>query len=457
MKRRVFAAILVVFMVFAFASCRPSYIFVPVERPSTPSSSSSDGRFSDGSGTASDPFIISSESQFNCIADYSDDMKNGYYLYFEVDSDLDFSSTNNEFIPYFRGEIDFTGKTVSGTSQIRQGSSEWGMIGDFIEGKVMNLVYRPMDYIPIIADVNLSGLGTIGVELINITTDGDITITGMGNNDGLFINSAHYGSLKFTDCVNNANLYGSSYCGIFVGGYAESTVTSLEFVNCINNGNLVSKYAGLYYGNSAHVPQNVIITDCVNNGNIIGLAGGGSGLFCGHTSSNTATMNSFEEIANNGTTGNGIVRIETESMAISYDEKGTFTISSVPAETAKIEIVGSIYTRIMVGNTNRGTFMLSVKAIEDWEGPALDIEFPKYGVVDSRFTDFVSKEKDEYENTIVSDSSGAKYYQINAFELALPENAICIITNGSEDHKGTLSFTAYAYDVNGVPLAFSNV
>ena len=41
MKRRVFAAILVVFMVFAFASCRPSYIFVPVERPSTPSSSSS--------------------------------------------------------------------------------------------------------------------------------------------------------------------------------------------------------------------------------------------------------------------------------------------------------------------------------------------------------------------------------------------------------------------------------
>ena len=137
---------------------------------------------------------------------------------------------------------DFTGKTVSGTSQIRQGSSEWGMIGDFIEGKVMNLVYRPMDYIPIIADVNLSGLGTIGVELINITTDGDIT--GMGNNDGLFINSAHCGSLKFTDCVNNANLYGSSYCGIFVGGYAESTVTNLEFVNCINNGNLVSKYAG---------------------------------------------------------------------------------------------------------------------------------------------------------------------------------------------------------------------
>ena len=615
MKRRVFAAILVVFMVFAFASWRPSYIFVPVERPSTPSSSSSvstedvsralrdsvneeffktdaekkveffatrddaisrkslsartgvakdifalvsfidfnadngvtfiggsllftihgeddgtfnfskyeaevvtplivdnsdeevtavslkgdikgsatitdtvvsevsitsvskpaadstvtvgsetvdiadsgfdDGRFSDGSGTASDPFIISSESQFNCIADYSDDMKNGYYLYFEVDSNLDFSSTNNEFIPYFRGEIDFTGKTVSGTSQIRQGSSEWGMIGDFIEGKVMNLVYRPMDYIPIIADVNLSGLGTIGVELINITTYGDIT--GMGNNDGLFINSAHYGSLKFTDCVNNANLYGSSYCGIFVGGYAESPVTSLEFVNCINNGNLVSKYAGLYYGNSAHVPQNVIITDCVNNGNIIGLAGGGSGLFCGHTSSNTATMNSFEEIAKNGTTGNGTVRTETESMTISYNENGTFTISSVPVETAKIEIVGSIYTRIMVGDTNRGTFMLSVKAIEDWEGAALDIEFPKYGVVDSLFTDFVSEEKDKYENTIVSDSSGEKYYQINALELALPENAICIITNGSEDHKGTLAFTAYAYDVNGVPLAFSNV
>ena len=271
------------------------------------------------------------------------------------------------------------------------------------------------------------------------------------------INSAHCGSLKFTDCVNNANLYGSSYCGIFVGGYAESTVTNLEFVNCINNGNLVSKYAGLYYGNSSHVPQNVIITDCVNNGNIIGLAGGGSGFFCGHTSSNTATMNSFEEIAKNGTTGNGTVRTETESMTISYDENGTFTISSVPAETAKIEIVGSIYTRIMVGNTNRGTFMLSVKAIEDWEGTALDIEFPKYGVVDSLFTDFVSEEKDKYENTIVSDSSGEKYYQINALELALPENAICIITNGSEDHKGTLAFTAYAYDVNGVPLAFSNV
>ena len=412
--------------------------------------------FAGGNGTEASPFLIESEAQFNLIADYSDEMKAGQSLYFDVVSDLDFTITPNVYIPYFRGDLDFTGHTLKGVSQERQGATSWGMIGDFIEGTVSNLIYEPVDYIPIIAEVNfLEGNQTDHiVELNNISTNG--TIFGLTNNDGLFVNCVHGGTLRFVDCVNNANLYGTTHCGIFVGGYAENTVESLEYVRCVNNGTLISKYAGMYYGNSAHVPQKVTITDCMNNGNIIALAGGKAGVFGGTNpnSDNAAALEGFEKIAKAGTSGNGKISTQTETITASYSDN-KFTVFSAPEGTAVVEIVGSVYTTIFVnGTATQGTFMFSVSAEEAWEGSALPIDFPKYQAVDSKYSSDGTVTEDKYGNKILD----GQYYVIEAVALTLPENSECVIIDSNGNHIAkNMTFTAYAFDAEGIPLAFAIV
>ena len=84
--------------------------------------SNTSGDFASGLGTKDFPYVIRSEEQFANIKKYSEEMKNGAYYYFSIESDLDYSTGN--IYPYIENCCFLSAERAAGRRplpQLRQG------------------------------------------------------------------------------------------------------------------------------------------------------------------------------------------------------------------------------------------------------------------------------------------------------------------------------------------------
>ena len=96
--------------------------------------------------------MITNEEQFAKISKYSDQMKDGAYYYFSIESDLDYSTGDiDPYISDFRGELDFNNHKLEGLSFTRltelnrdDGKQRTALINYCYGGAIRNLEYRPV-------------------------------------------------------------------------------------------------------------------------------------------------------------------------------------------------------------------------------------------------------------------------------------------------------------------------
>lgn len=408
--------------------------------------------FASGNGTFDSPYVINTVAQYNNIALLSDQMRDGAYFYFSVEDNLVFSSMDDyEYIAYFRGDLDFNGNRVSGLT-LANHTEENTLIGDFVDGTIHDLIFEPDDPVGIAFTTNYQNHG--GTDSVckfqRITTRG--TMRGMGTNGSLFLGHAFGNTVIFEDCVNEATLYGTSYQGIFLGGYGWDTLEQLTFDHCVNNGVLVANYAGMLYGNLAHLPKNITVTECVNNGTVRGMTG--SGLFTGHTANSSYNSESVSSL--NGQVSGKSAETTAGKLTIKYDSStNDLTISEAPAGTAKIEISAGTYSTMVSSGKSKGTFYVTFTAEADYTAAGMTMNFPKHQVVDKKFNGIGEISPDKNGNDIVT-ANGTTYYCIDEIKFAIPEGSVCYIVDGNlANHIAKdLTYSVYAYDSNGAPLAF---
>lgn len=407
--------------------------------------------FASGNGTFDSPYVINTVAQYNNIASLSDQMREGAFFYFSVEDDLAFTAENDlEYISYLRGDLDFNGHRVSGASVKRYTNGEWGLIGMLIEGTIHDMVYAPIDEMPIVFQLNNTGIPAEAnnvCALERITTEG--TIQGLSTNDSIFAVHAYDGTVIFKDCTNNATLYGTSYSGIFLGGYGWDTLEQLTFDNCVNNGVLIANYAGMLYGNLAHLPKNITVTKCVNNGTVRGMTG--SGLFTGHTANGSYNSELVSSL-NDQISGKSAETTDGK-LTIRYDSNtSNLTISGAPKGTATIEISAGTYSTMVSNGESKGTFYVTFTAKNKYTA-GMTMNFPKHQVVDKKFNGIGEISPDANGNDIVI-ANGITYYCIDEIKFALPEGTVCHIVDNDQHIAKDLTYSVYAYDSNGEPLAF---
>ena len=84
----------------------------------------------------------------------------------------------------------------------------------------------------------------------------------------------------------------------------------------------------------------------------------------------------------------------------------------------------------------------------------MTMDFPKHQVVDKEFNGIGEILTDDNKNSIVK-VNGKTYYCIDDIKFALPEGTVCHIVDNDHQHIAKdLTYSVYAYDSNGEPLAF---
>lgn len=272
-----------------------------------------------GSGTESNPYLVSSASDINNI---HNDLSGYYKLTCDIDmSGVDFEPIGNESEGAFTGTIDGNGYTISNLNLDLPGNKYVGFVG-YLEGNIKNIYFNNAiicgyKYIGIVAaytskianiykvgnyNGNIQGLsqisestictgGLVGYNNGNIDNSfnkaviySDWSAGGIsGTNDGNIsncknygtINALHIGGISFDGIgnISNATNFGDLNYGYKIGGICCES-TNIE--NCVNYGNIVGGTRGGYstdlygVGNCESYRNNYKgrIFNCINYGNI---------------------------------------------------------------------------------------------------------------------------------------------------------------------------------------------
>ena len=278
--------------------------------------------FAGGSGTSSDPYLISTPQQLAYLSVLiNDSSTNSQYasLYYEQTTDLDMSAyywdAIGEFTAYndyraFSGFYDGGGFTIAGLYTEAGTTSSYSYQGLFgyIKGTTSN--FAEIHDVGII-DSNIQGYKYIGgiagytyssTSITNCYNTGSVTgsnynvggiagwaystITNCYNTGSVTGSSdyvggiAGYASSTIRNCYNTGSVTGSSCVGGIAGSAPDSTIT-----NCYNTGSVTgSNYVG---GIAGSAPQRTSITNCYNTGSVTGSSYVGG--IAGRVSSSTIT------------------------------------------------------------------------------------------------------------------------------------------------------------------------
>lgn len=434
----------------------------------TVSGAVSEGLFAGGNGkTEETAYIITDEEQFSNINLFTSEMKSGEYIYFKVTSSLDFSDQSvSPYIPVFRGEIDFSGNSLSGVSQqslvatlslnktditpIPSNFAEpWGLIGEIIEGKVSNLVYSPSDFLSIIYVAgNLLGdpAGSGNVEIDNITVP-ENTYNNLSNNDGNFIGNLNAGTKKLTfrNCVNKADLNGLSYESIFLGQIAKTASNpAVEFINCRNEGDLYTKNAALFISNAMGSAASVTITGCENTGVIAGSESSDLIVIMGTQKDAVKAVTTGAESVKGS---ENVITLQPPTYQASLTEDKVVTISN-PEGYDSFTIRASIYANIVSSTgENNGTYgFYYSKTIATADLTDGNTGFYAYDFIDvSQITSGEKISTTDYDANIVT-HNGTTYYVFDGSDKGTGINDDSIeISAGTS----TSTIIIYGYE-NGV-------
>ena len=241
-----------------------------------------------GTGTAADPYLVSTAADFKAMAKNCNADHKGTGEYFKMTNDIDFGGTADSpaqlpaidkdgnaqitKIAYgFDGTFDGDGHTISGIYHTENGNNAEGKYNALFgcidkNGVVKNIVFSEnnhitsYNYVGSIASLNM---GTIE----NCSNYADITATNFaaGGICGFMVNGN--GTVK--DCHNYGNVTAMTYAsGICGGSQSGKSITTYSYLieGCTNSGNLSTSnglgsagIAGSYSG---------AIRNCTNSGNV---------------------------------------------------------------------------------------------------------------------------------------------------------------------------------------------
>ncbi len=232
--------------------------------------------FDSGSGTRSDPYLVSSKKEFNSLGLFNRDF--GKNLYFKQTVDLNFAKdevpkTENKI---FYGYLDGNKRSISISYEIKNGSLMYDVGGLFASNKgticnYSNISYTVKSslYYSISGIVDYNG-GTISdiVANIYISNLGSSKRNETYNMGGI----AAYNEGTIKGVTVNANIQSCSY---YVGGIAGQNYGVIEQCNVKGTIDLYSEKAIFYAGSIAGQSNNKI-SNCSSAGSIISYKVGAS-------------------------------------------------------------------------------------------------------------------------------------------------------------------------------------
>ncbi len=295
-NRRIFAVILAAVMLLALVP------FSAVSAVSNIWDGSFATEFASGSGTESDPYIITNGAELAYLSDFDTEG-----LYFELANDIVLSDTSSENWfenaiewPYisFYGNFNGNGHTITGlcvNPETLDGEYEnVGLFSDAQNATIQNVNLEDV-YLVGIEDVggivgdggdvfiyncSVSGVvKSLTYEYEDEDEEGNIGTSGGGYVGGIagYLHYDENGS-RVENCTNNADVYGDRYD---IGGIVGYGSSYSEVVYCVNNGNVTgSDYlggiAGELSGNYWEDDEQLTIeyeydyvNGCVNYGDVI--------------------------------------------------------------------------------------------------------------------------------------------------------------------------------------------
>ena len=240
-----------------------------------------DTTFAGGTGTESDPYLISTARQLAGLAYWTNistsTTYNGSGVYYRQTADIDVSAywwdaigTNASSTYYFQGHYDGDGHTVSGIYTQPGSSTTYNYQGLF-------------GYVRGTSSTNRAEISNVGV--INSNIQGYIYVGGIAGGD-------YYTDI--TNCYNTASVSGTGTVGGVIGSNAYSSIVSNSYnTGTVTGSNNVGGVVGQSFSST--------VSNSYNTGSVTGSSSAGGVV--GSTNSSTVS-NSY----NNGTvTGTGSV------------------------------------------------------------------------------------------------------------------------------------------------------
>ena len=311
----------------------------------------------------------------------------------------------------------------------------------------------------------LAGNLMLGCKFDGVTVEGEFDIDGNCAVFGIYTvadSKAPVGSeIVFKDCVNKTDITGtgtsSDYNAIFVGYTVYSS--KMRFVNCVNEGSIVCGYAGMFVSNPNTYGRSVeiIVENCRNDGLIHSTYAGEDiyhkhNILYGVTSeySPSTTVDgvsyTFAQVKNHeaddaiGGTGTYKVGNPNETLAISENQDGTFTVT--PSNNTKLayyKVNVGLYVSLNAGGSGR--YYVTEQIAPASIGNATQVKNLKF--VDKAW---VEANSTAVESTAAFDAN-QKIYTLDGVDYYYVMNDTAYNTHG--DAKEATLISVSAFDSNG--------
>ena len=238
-------------------------------------------RFSGGTGTAEDPFIISDATDLEELSDNVENNKESFAgQYFLMTSDIDMSNVANlrpignnfgrsadlpDFIRPFSGTFDGAGHTIRNLQMEHRNELFGGLFGIIDNATIKNVNIDNSDIYISVGAAAIVGAGTGKCSIVNCHVGENVSITNGSYYAGGIIGGLLQGDgSTIADCTNAATVKSINISG---GIIANNSQTGLTIERCGNLGNIVeaNSYTG---GICGYTTEGLTINDCYNTGKI---------------------------------------------------------------------------------------------------------------------------------------------------------------------------------------------
>lgn len=400
--------------------------------------------FAGGSGTEEDPFLIENAEQFHNISS----AYNGYH--YKLMNDITVSHAYKADWAYFATPYLYNG-TFDGNNHTITVSDSAYAVNLFYD--IRNSTIKDLN---VVLDYSLAVECSGGVTFDNVDVSGEFTVTGNEGAYTIFL-VADGKETTFKDCDISTVMTGNgdygNYNALFIGAiYGKNDIT-LNFTNCVNTGKLICGEAAMFVGNpygpgqTGKAVMTFNITNCQNNGIIREVST--NGIFSilearyytvqngaktvvnldGDTYNNDDCKNIMNEtLAGSGTFVNGP---EDETLALSVNADGTFTITPATAENVDYYVISvGVYASLIAGGSNR-TYVS--ERIEPSESMISQLKYLKF--VDTTWVQ-------SHEGAVEGDLAGNKIYTYENNSYYLMDVEGCTL-DGREKDPQLVSVSAY--------------
>ncbi len=224
-----------------------------------------------GDGTEVSPYLISSASDWNNLADYINSVSNGFEgKFLKLTADISF---DNNFQPlfikdvdYLLGTLDGDGHTVSGVSMTTTDRYQGPVSKIGTTGVMKNITFEG-DFSSKFAYTG-GVTGKVFGRLSNVTSKVNVTIS---TGSGVSAFGSLYTGAVLEDVVNKGTITGPS---TYIAGIAADAQPGVTFTRCGNEGHIVSVYKGTSTSTAQSIGGIVgatgpnVFTGCYNKGTI---------------------------------------------------------------------------------------------------------------------------------------------------------------------------------------------